>query len=130
MTSRIVLAGACAVLAIHGLIHLLGTVVYLRVAAIDGFAFKTTLLAGRIDIGERGIRMFGALWIMPAAGFLLSAAGLWLGWSWWLPTVIASIIVSLVLTTMDWNIAFAGAITDIVIVLLLLFAVRVPRLTW
>ena len=130
MTSRIVLAGACAVLAIHGLIHFLGTVVYLRVAEIDGFAFKTTLLAGRVDVGEPGIRIFGVLWILPAAGFLVSSAGLWFGWWGWLPTVVVSTIVSLLLTTADWNVAFAGAITDIAIVVLLLFAGRTVRLMW
>lgn len=130
MTARIILAGACVVLAIHGLIHLLGTVVYLRVAEIDGFAFKTTLLAGRVDVGEPAIRIFGALWIVPAAGFLVSAAGLWFGWWWWLPTAVASTIVSLLLTTVDWNVAYAGAITDMAIVILLLFASRAVRLMW
>jgi hypothetical protein len=130
MTSRILLAGACAVLAIHGLIHVLGTVVYLRVAEIDGFAFKTTLLAGRVDLGEPGIRVFGALWILPAAGFLVSAVGLWFGWWWWLPAVVASIVVSVILTTADWNVAFAGAIADIAILVLLLFAGREARLMW
>jgi len=128
MTSRIVLAGACAVLAVHGLIHLLGTVVYLRVAAIDGFAFKTTLLAGRVDVGEAGIRIFGALWILPAAGFLVSAAGLWFGWWWGIPTVVASTVASLLLTTLDWKIAFAGTIADIAIVTVLLYAGSGARL--
>lgn len=123
MTSRIFLDGVCAILAIHGLIHLLGTIVYLRLAEIDGFAFKTTLVAGRVDVGEAGIRMFGVLWILPAAGFLVGAAGLWFGWWWWLPTVVASTIVSLMLTTADWTIAFAGAIVDIAIVILTIVAV-------
>jgi hypothetical protein len=130
MTSRIVLAAVCAVLAMHGLIHLLGTVAYLRLAEIDGFAFKTTLLAGRVDVGEPGIRIFGALWVLPAAGFLVAAAGLWFGWWWWLPTVVASTVASLLLTTADWNVAFAGAITDIAIVVLLVFAARAVRLMW
>jgi hypothetical protein len=130
MTSRIVLAAVCAVLAIHGLIHLLGTVVYLRLADIDGFAFKTTLLAGRVDVGELGIRLFGALWIVPAAGFLISAAGLWFGWWGWLPIVVVSTIVSLLLTTADWSVAFAGAITDVAIIILLLVVSRTVRLMW
>jgi hypothetical protein len=130
VTSRIILAGACAVLAIHGLIHLLGTLVYLRIVTIEGFAFKTTLIAGSVDIGELGIRIFGALWILPALGFLVSATGLWFGWWWWLPTVVASTMVSLVLTAADWDIACAGTITDIAIVALLLFAIRDTRLMW
>ena len=81
-------------------------------------------------MGEPGIRIFGVLWILPAVGFLVSAAGLWFGWWWWLPTVVVSTIVSLLLTTVDWNVAFAGAITDIAIVMLLLFAGRAVRLMW
>ena len=81
-------------------------------------------------MGEPAIQIFGALWIAPAAGFLVSAAGLWFGWWWWLPTAVASTIVSLLLTTVDWNVAYAGAITDMAIVILLLFASRAVRLMW
>ena len=81
-------------------------------------------------MGEPAIQIFGGLWIAPAAGFLVSAAGLWFGWWWWLPTAVASTIVSLLLTTVDWNVAYAGAITDMAIVILLLFASRAVRLMW
>lgn len=50
------------VLMIHGLIHLLGFVVPWRLAKVDGLTYKTTVLAGRLDIGERGTRVIGLLW--------------------------------------------------------------------
>lgn len=118
MTSKILLAAVVAFLVLHGAIHLLGTVVYMRFAEIDGFGFKTTVLGGKVDLGESGIRVFGALWLLPALGFSLAAMSLWLGWPW-IPSLVASALVSLVLTGADWNIAFMGGIADAAILALI-----------
>ena len=42
------------VLALHGLIHFMGTAAYLKLADIQGLPYKTTVLAGRWDLGEAG----------------------------------------------------------------------------
>ena len=126
MTSKILLCGAVVLLGLHGVIHLIGTVVYLQVAELDGFAYKTTLMGGRLDLGDWGIRLFGALWLVPAIGFMVAAQGLWTGWPLWLPVLVGSALCSLVLTSVDWNVAFMGAITDGVILLLLPLARYLP----
>ena len=38
---------AAIILALHGLIHLMGTITYLQIGTIEGFTYKTTLLNGR-----------------------------------------------------------------------------------
>jgi hypothetical protein len=47
MLNTSLVIGAAAVLALHGLIHLMGTTVYMQWSTIESFPYKTTLLAGR-----------------------------------------------------------------------------------
>jgi hypothetical protein len=106
---------AAFVLIAHGLIHLMGTTVYLRLGEITGFAYKTTLLGGRWDVGGVGIGVFGAMWAVAAVGFFVAAIAMLTGLSWWQPTLMVVTIFSLVLTGLDSRLAFAGVIMNIVI---------------
>ena len=112
---RILLIFVALLLGIHGLIHLLGATVYLKLGEVQGLAYKTTLLGGRVDLGAGGIRVFGALWILPAIGFVAASLGLIEGWSWWSMPLLAATLVSTMLTVLDWNVAFMGAIVDFTI---------------
>ena len=116
---------AAVVLIVHGLIHLIGTAVYVTHAEIKGLSYKTTLLGGRWDLGDAGIRVFGLLWILPAVGFVAVALALFAGWMWWKPVLAGVALVSLALTTLDWSSAFMGAIVDIVILALALLGPRI-----
>ena len=122
---KFALAAVALVLVLHGLIHLIGTTVYLRLADIQGFTYKTTLLGGRLHLGEAGIRMFGVLWVLPAIGFVLAALALLQGWDWWRSLLLGATLLSLGLTTLDWSVAFAGAVVNVAILLLLWFGPRV-----
>jgi hypothetical protein len=122
---RILTIIAAVVLILHGLIHLIGTAVYVRRVEIKGLSYKTTLLGGRWDLGDAGIRVFGLLWILPAVGFVAVALALFAGWMWWKPVLAGVALVSLALTTLDWSSAFMGAIVDIVILALVLLAPRI-----
>ena len=53
---RFVLA---AILVAHGIAHLVGLVVSWRLAVFAEMPYKTTVLAGRIDAGDMGIRVIG-----------------------------------------------------------------------
>jgi hypothetical protein len=112
---RLGLALVVVVLILHGLVHFIGTAVYLRLADIPGFAYKTTLLGGRVDLGNGGIRAFGMLWLLPAIGFALAALALLQEWDWWRTVLLAVTLLSLGLTSLDWSVAFAGAIVNIAI---------------
>ena len=48
---RILTTIASIVLIMHGLIHLMGTTAYLKLAEIKELPYKTTVLAGRWDLG-------------------------------------------------------------------------------
>lgn len=108
------------ILGLHGLIHLIGTAVYMKLAEIQEFTYKTTLLGGRWDLGDKGMRIFGALWIIPTIGFIAVSVALFTGGEWWRSVLLAVTLFSLVLTILDWSETYAGAIINIVILVVLL----------
>jgi hypothetical protein len=112
---RILTIIASIVLVMHGLIHLMGTTVYLRLSEIKGLPYKTTVLDGRWDLGTNGIAIYGALWALAAAGFIVSAVAVIAGWNWWQPVLFGVTLFSLVLTALNWGVAYAGVIINIVI---------------
>jgi hypothetical protein len=126
---RLFVGALAAFLVVHGLIHLMGTAVYLKLARIEGLPYKTTLLGGRWDLRENGMRVFGALWVLPAVGFVLAAFALWAGWPAWRLVLVSVAAFSLVLTLLDWASAYAGAVVNIAILGAVLLGPRVlPQL--
>ena len=123
---KIMLIIASIVLFLHGLIHLMGTVAYMRLAVIQQLPYKTTVLGGRWDLGASGTAVYGALWAVAAIGFIVAAAALLIGWQWWQPVLVGVMLLSLALTALDWDVAFAGVILNIAILALLWLG---PRLT-
>jgi hypothetical protein len=109
---------AAFVLIAHGLIHLLGTIVYLRLGEVSGFAYKTTLLGNSWDVGPVGIGIFGAMWALAALGFIVAAIAMLIGSSWWQPVLIGVTVFSLLLTGLDWSLALAGVAFNLVILAL------------
>ena len=115
---------AAFVLIAHGLIHLLGTTVYLRLGEVSGFPYKTSLLGNSWDVGPIGMGIFGAMWAVAAVGFIVSAIGMLTGSSWWQPVLIGVTVFSLLLTGLDWNLAFAGVALNLVILALVFWQRR------
>jgi hypothetical protein len=113
---------AIIILVLHGLIHLMGTVTYMQLGTVQGLAYKTTLLNGRWDLGAGGIGIYGALWAVTAVGFIAIAATLPFGWRWWKPVLAGIAVFSLILTALDWKVASAGAILNLVILTWLWFS--------
>jgi hypothetical protein len=102
-------------LILHGLIHLMGTVTYLKLGVVQGLTYKTTLLNGRWDWSEGGIRIYGVLWGLAALGFVVAAIAMLTGATWWRPLLGGVTMLSLALTALDWKDAFAGAVLNLVI---------------
>jgi hypothetical protein len=116
---KVLITVVAVVLFLHGLIHLMGTASYLKLAKVEGLAYKTTVLGGRWDLGAAGIAAFGVLWGVAALGFLIVALAFWSGWGWWQPALIGVTLVSLALTALDWDVAYAGVWINLAILLLL-----------
>lgn len=98
------------VLILHGLIHFMGTAAYLKLAEVQGLPYKTTVLAGRWDLGELGTVIFGVLWAVVAIGFIVTPFAWLNNKPWWRPALFAVTLLSLVLTILDWDTAKTGAI--------------------
>jgi hypothetical protein len=113
--TKIIRIVSAIILFFHGLIHLMGTMVYMKLGSLDGFPYKTSILNGRMDLGESGIYIFGMLWALAAIGFVVTAAGLFTRWKWNQSLLVGVSIFSLVLTGLDWEIASAGFIVNVAI---------------
>lgn len=116
---------AAGVLLLHGIFHVLATGVYLGAADLPAFQYSTTLLAGRMEMGYAGIRVFGTLWAVAAAGFAASAAAMLADWEHWPRLLGAITLLSLVLTGLDVTVAYGGLAMNVAILAAL---VARPRL--
>ncbi len=125
MKTLIILAALALIL--HGIIHLMGTATYMKLGAVQGLTYKTTLLDGRWDLGENGIALYGALWALAAIGFGAAAIALLAGWDWYRPALIAAAVFSLALTVLDYKVAFAGAILNVIILAWLWLAPHIVK---
>ena len=125
---RIITVIAAAILFLHGLIHLMGSAAYLKLAEIEQLPYKTTVLNGRWDLGSSGTTIFGILWAVAAIGFILTAIAFFGNWDWWRFGLIGVTLFSLVLTSLDWSVANAGVIVNLTIFLILFLGPWISKL--
>lgn len=69
-----------------------------KLAPVDEMPYSTTLLAGRVDVGDAGIRAVGVLWLLAALTFAAAAFGTWTARAGWLPLALGCALVSLCLS--------------------------------
>jgi hypothetical protein len=105
---RIVLA---MVLAAHGLAHFVSFVEAWRLIP-SGFPYKTTILRGRVDLGDTGIRITGMLWLFVTIAFGVAAIGCIANATWWVPVALGSAAASLLLSSTEWPEARVGVMID------------------
>jgi hypothetical protein len=108
------------VLIFHGLIHLMGLVAYFPLREVSEIPYKTAFLGGRLDFGTTGTRIFSLLWLLAAAGLVAAGVALLAGWSWGIPLLVAAAALSLLITVLDWSVAFRGAFVDVAIFVVIL----------
>lgn len=101
--------------ALHGVVHLMGTGVYLRLTTIEGLPYETTVLSGAVDLGTTGIAVFGVLWAVAAVGFVVGAGAMILGRGGWQRTLTALAVGSFVLSALAREVAVAGVVVNIAI---------------
>jgi hypothetical protein len=106
---------AAALLALHGVIHLIGFVSPWRIAALEGFSYRTTVLGGAFDIGGDGARLIGLVWLGLTLGFLTAGYGVWRGKPWAVGLTGLLAIVSLIVCIVGFPETAAGAAIDVVI---------------
>lgn len=107
-------------MALHGIAHLPGFMVPWKLAQGDEFTSGTTLLAGRVDVGDAGIRTVGVLWLLTALAFFAAAFATWTARAGWLPLAIGCAAVSLVLSVLAWPASRIGVGVNLLILAWLL----------
>lgn len=110
---------------LHGFAHLPGFIVSWRLADLKGMPYKTTILTNSVDIGEIGIRVVGALWLIAALMFIASGIGLLAHAPWAKPVTMASAGFSLALCVVGLPDSRIGLFVNIVVIAFLLIAGRV-----
>jgi hypothetical protein len=103
---------AGAVVAAHGLIHLIGFVVPWGISSVEGFAYRTTALGGAIALGDTGARAIGIVWLACAVGFIVAGLGIWRGASWALPLTAALAVVSIAVCVLGLPETSAGIVVN------------------
>lgn len=106
---------AAALLAVHGLIHLIGFVVPWGIATVDGFPYRTTALGAAIALGESGARLVGIAWLVLAIGFVVAGVATWRGTAWAAPLVVGLAVASLVVCVLGLPEAIAGIVVNVAI---------------
>ena len=118
---RIALA---VLMVLHGVAHLPGFVVPWKLARMEEMPYSTTLLAGRVDVGEAGIRAMGVLWLLTALAFAAAAFGTWTARPGWLPLAVGCALVSLVLSVLALPLSRIGVGVNVVILAWLLMGTQ------
>jgi hypothetical protein len=123
---RVLFYVAGVIVALHGLVHLMGFVAYWPLAEVKALPYKTALLAGRWEVGAPGMKLYGLLWLLAAVGFVAGAAGLFAQQAWWRPVMLATMALSTGLIALDWAPSFRGAIVNVVILVVMAVAYLLP----
>ncbi len=103
---------AAAIVAAHGLIHLIGFVVPWGISAVEGFAYRTTALGGAIALGDAGARAVGIAWLACAVGFVVAGLGIWRRAAWALPLTAALAVVSIAVCVLGLPETAAGIVVN------------------
>lgn len=117
-----------ALLALHGLVHLMGFFAYWPLLTLTDLPYKTTLLNGLLEIGTVGMRAYSVLWLAAALGFMSTGIAILLGWRRWQTVLLVSALLSMAITALDWTTAFRGALLDGVILLAFAYITHNSRL--
>jgi hypothetical protein len=96
---------AAVLLALHGVVHLLGFVAQWQLATLAELPYRTTILDGAVDIGTTGARIEGLGWLVLVPAWLVAAYALARDRSWALVVigVVSALSLGLCLLAMPYT---------------------------
>ena len=103
----------------HGVAHIVGFVVPWKLMVSPEVPYRTTILAGTIDIGDSGVRIVGVFWLMAGLAFVLLGSALLAGMTV-RAYLFAMLGVSLTLCAVGWPDARIGVVVNVVVIAILL----------
>jgi hypothetical protein len=117
-----------AVLGAHGIAHFVGFVFSWQIATLVELPYKTTILAGRIDLGDGGIRAMGLLWLLGGLGLLIAAVAVATDAPWAHRLTALMVAMSLVLCAIGWPDSRIGLVVNVALAVALVVNARWPVL--
>jgi hypothetical protein len=108
--------------AVHGFAHLVGFAGAWNLSR--EIAHKTTILGGRFDAGDAGIRVIGLLWLVAALAFAAAGAAALARAPWWPAAAMGVTAASLVLCAIEWPETRIGLAIDAALIAFLAAGVR------
>lgn len=99
-------------LLLHGFAHVVGFAVPWRLVREEQLPHKTTILAGRVDVGDTGIRVVGLLWLAAALAFAATGLAVIVSRPWAVGAVTWVAGASLVLSLLGWPDARIGVVVN------------------
>jgi hypothetical protein len=106
---------AAVFLAVHGLIHLIGFVVPFRLATFKAYPFTTTAFWGHVQLGDRGAKLVGLLWLIGAVAFLSASVAVVAKVPWALTVALFGAVFSLALCILGSPAALFGVVANLAI---------------
>lgn len=113
----------------HGFAHLVGFVIPWRIATMEEMPYKTSILKGKINLGNTGIRIYGLFWLLLALAFFAIAAVLLFHQDWWTSASLYVAIVSLFFCILGWPDARIGVVVNLLIIFVIPTVVRLGWIT-
>lgn len=92
-----------AIIALHGIGHVLGPLVTFGVVKSEGFSSTSWLLGERLQLSSGVQKGLSLLWIVALVGFAVAAYALWSGLGWWRVLAWAGVALSVTLFATWWN---------------------------
>jgi len=111
--STVLTITASIVIGLHGLVHVMGFYVYARLGEIEGLPYKTNVLKGKLEFKKIGMIVFGIIWLITAVGFVIGGVALGTGHEWAATLILWTSIISLIITSLDYSVAYMGIIVNI-----------------
>jgi hypothetical protein len=98
----------------HGIAHLVGFSAAWALSPTK-IPHLTTVMGGRVDLGEDGIRVVGVMWLVAAVAFALVALGAAIQAPWWPRAALFVALASLAMCILGWPEARIGVALNIAI---------------
>jgi hypothetical protein len=111
---------------IHGIGHLPGFAVSWRLLTTAELPYRTSILGGRLDLGDAGIRAWGLVWLALSIAFGVIAVGIWSRSSWWLGALTAVVGISSLFCLFALPETRLGLAANAIVFVLACAAVRYP----
>ncbi len=112
---------------VHGFAHIVGFLVSWKLVNDKDTPYKTTILGGKLDLGDTGIRIMGILWLLTGIAFFLVTYGVIVQTGWWKTSTLFITCFSLFISLIALPDTKYGVMANILLLLFLWFA---PALGW